>query len=518
MSISKPAANWSFLAAMFILASLFAASPARLQAQGCTPSIGNNIVYSTCSGSTTTFGSTAFIDASVFASKAGASDLCTILHYIYNNSIIPATGAVIDARAIGATTCAAGINPWSTSSLPPPTTVLLPSGQTTISAGWVLPDQTRIIGASRTNTDIAAPSGFTGVMIQMGSNSSTVCPLVSSAYVCTGVVISDLELDGGGQAITGIQNEYSQTGSYVSHVTFHWIENTSLDIETTGANNSGPYTDLTPSAGGSCDNSTTCTQTPCTGFDGFGTGCTNQSSTTACIKIGQGAQTRGIHGFTCTAGYLTKQGTNPAIGPNAGIYLDGSGNTIEDGHFEGVKDGIVIGDSVAASGNVIRNITGATSTGGNSGYNVNVVHICNPSNILSAPCSSTGGVTDLTLNNINTYTTGQNALQDDETGPTASGTTLSASGSGTPATVGVGVGLYVLGESNSGGYSRFNTFWFPSSTSIPVPIWGYAPGTTETPSTPCAIGSIFSNGGGSSGNILFVCVGPAGSTQWVDVE
>lgn len=517
MRIVKPA-NGIFVLAMFGALILFCASPGGMEAQTCpSPSTGNNIVYAKCSGSTTTTGSTAFLDASAFSSLATATDLCSVLNYIYKNSstLIP-SGGVIDARGIAAGTCA-GVNPWATgaSSPPPPTTVLLPTGTTTISVGWILPTETRIYGASRTNTSIAAASGFTGTMIEMGSNSSTYCPSVSGSYVCNGVVISDLEVDGGGLAINGIQNQYSQDGSYVSRVTFHWLESIALDIETSGANNSGPYTDLTPSAGGSCDNSGTCTATPCTGFDGFGTGCTAQNSNTACIKIGQGAQTRGIHGFTCTAGYLTAQPGFAAVGPNAGVYLDGSGNTIEDGHFEGVKDGIVVGDSLAVTGNVIRNITGASSTGGTSGFNVNVIHICNPS-IHTAPCSSTmGGASDLTLTDVQTYTTGQNVLQDDETGPSA-GTTFTVNGSGTSGGVGAGLGLYVLGEGSSNTYSRFNSFWFYPSNSTSVPIWGYAANTTETPTSHCAVGSVFSNGGGSSGSTVFVCVGTA-TPSWVPI-
>ncbi len=290
-------------------------------------------------------------------------------------------------------------------------------------------------------------------------------------------------------------NKNSGEGSYVSHVTFHFIEGTGLDIETSGANDSGPYVDITPGGGGSsCVTSGVCN---------------NQSSTTTCIKI-INAQTRGIHGFTCTAGYLNSSGA----GPSAGIYLDGNSSTIEDGHFEGVKDGIVVGDQQSAAGNVILNITGA-SGGSSSGDIANIVHICNPANASpTPPCTHfTGSVTDLSLSAIQTYTGCCAAILDDETS-----TTLTANGSGQPFYVGAGAGLYVLGKPISGGYSRFNTFWFPLSTSTPVPTWGFANNTTTAPSGSCPVGSIFSNGGGSSGSTLYVCVGGSGGPTWVNLK
>jgi hypothetical protein len=499
MRIEKTIAAQALLAAISVLL-MFSASGSRLQAQVA----GNNAVY-TGSPTAVLAGSSAYIDATAWAGTT-STDFCGAINQALNAAA--GSAAVIDARGLNSTntsmSCSGTNTPWSaTYTITSPSTILLPpaaSTPITISATWVLPNRTRIVGAGRTLTTIQVSSGFTPTtMIQMGN--STLCP-----SGCTGVVISDLRLDGQGTlntkalaSLIGIMNKNSQEGSYVSHVTFRYFEGTSLDIETSGANNSGPYEDNALGGGGSsCVSSGVCS---------------NQNSATSCIKI-VNAQTHGIHGFTCTAGYLNSSGA----GPSAGLYLDGNGNSIQDGHFEGVKDGVVVGDQASVAGNVILNITGA-SGGGTSGDIVNIVHICNPatsSGSQTAPCTHfTGSVTDLSLSQIQTYTSSStytlNAIQDDETS-----TTLTGKNSGEPFYIGAGAGLYVLGESDSGGYSRFNTFWLPPSASTAAPIWGFANNTTTAPTGSCPIGSIFSNGGGSSGSTLYVCVG--GTAPWANLK
>jgi hypothetical protein len=117
---------------------------------------------------------------------------------------LPATGAVIDARGIrGSTalTCPTGTTPWnnSTTTVSVPSTILLPAtGGTTptpivISSPWILPLNTHLIGegdgipiyssgtlVSTPGTTIQAKSGFSGIMIQLGS--SSVC-----SGPCTGI-------------------------------------------------------------------------------------------------------------------------------------------------------------------------------------------------------------------------------------------------------------------------------------------------------------------------------------------
>lgn len=127
---------------------------------------GNNAIYPTATA-TTAVASSNYIDASPFYASTG--DLCVTIFNILNctatsgcsggYSKYPSTGAVIDARGIltssGAITCS--MNPFP-SSLSGPTTVLLPGANISISAPWVLPSNTRIIGEGSSTTNYTAGS------------------------------------------------------------------------------------------------------------------------------------------------------------------------------------------------------------------------------------------------------------------------------------------------------------------------------------------------------------------------
>jgi hypothetical protein len=467
MNTAKPAASWSFLAAMFVLGSLFI-TPARLPAQTInTAAKGNNAVWASTSAIS---GSAAFIDASVWGSTS-LPDYCATLGSAL--SAIPSgSAAVIDARGLNSTntsmSCAS--SPWNGITTPLPSTILLGPGNIIISATWVLPNQTQIMGAGRTNTTIEVANSFSpSVMIQMGS--SALCP----SGGCTGVGVSDLRINGqepnstSPTSLIGIQNENSQTGSYVSHVAFHYVEDIALDIETSGANDSGPYIDLAPSAGD----------------EGCSDGCAPQT-TTACVKI-VNAQTRGVHGITCTG---NAGGTASApTGMVGGIYLDGNANTIEDGHFEGLQNAVVVGDTEPASGNLLLNLSGATG----SGTEFNVVRICNSTN--TSPCTTTGSVSDLAIFQVEGYTTNYNTIVD-----MINSTTLGNS-SGDDS-----VGMYVLGEALKNGSTVYGYSRFSTATSIPT--WD-AGGTSPTIGSTCTpTGAIFSNTSGTTvGTTIIVCVG-----------
>jgi len=69
---------------------------------------------------------------------------------------------------------------------------------------------------------------------------STTCP----SSVCTGTSVENLTLDGLAQSVDGIINQYAQNNSYVDHVRIYQILGTGLNISTTGANNSGPYSNI----------------------------------------------------------------------------------------------------------------------------------------------------------------------------------------------------------------------------------------------------------------------------------
>ncbi len=162
---------------------------------------GQNAVYNSTSG---IVGSSAFIDASMFAGNLTNPNFCSVVNYVLVHVVQPTypNGAVIDTRALPSSnpptsmTCSA--SPWDGITNPPPSTILLPAtGGTTpspivIPTTWVLPSNTHLIGegdgtptaSSAPGTTIRASGALTtGAMIQFGS--STVCP----SSVCTGISV-----------------------------------------------------------------------------------------------------------------------------------------------------------------------------------------------------------------------------------------------------------------------------------------------------------------------------------------
>lgn len=113
-------ANCGFLGIVAVIVCSLSAFPILVSAQGGP---GQNAVYP-ASGTCCT-GSKAFIDASMFAAQG--VDFCGVLHNLLLN-VVPATGAVIDARGLPFTnpptsmTCSA--SPWAEITNPPPSTIL----------------------------------------------------------------------------------------------------------------------------------------------------------------------------------------------------------------------------------------------------------------------------------------------------------------------------------------------------------------------------------------------------------
>jgi hypothetical protein len=150
---------------------------------------GQDAVYNNSSG---VVGSSSFIDASMFASSPPQRNICAVLNWVLNpsNGIIPAGGAVIDARGVPGVipvvsmTCAA--SPWDGITNPPPSTILLPatSGATPtpiiISTPWVIPSNTHLIGegdgigsSAATTIQVSSPTfnPTAGYILQFGSAS-----------------------------------------------------------------------------------------------------------------------------------------------------------------------------------------------------------------------------------------------------------------------------------------------------------------------------------------------------------
>lgn len=462
-SATKLAHNSTFFVVV-ILVGL--ACPTRTQAQ-CPFSLGNTGAYASCGTGINPKGSAAYIDASVFTRTDGKTDVCAKINAVYlsTSSPYPTAGAVIDARGVlppaatGLQVCT--ISPWAgtpPSGKWPPATILLPAGTIAIPSGWVLPNETRIVGenggssaagtaglttiqACLTTTSGCPSSNFSGTMITMG-NSVAINNCQSTG--CIGIGVEDLWLDGKGLSVTGISNTFSTDLSYVRHVNLYQIIGVGLTVAST-SQNSGPYTDV-----------------------GFSLGTATAVANTVCAHI-TNVSTRGIHGLTCTGNVGT--GTIPS---NA-VVLDASNNSIEDVEIQGFGNGVLIGQNDSAQNDALLNISGGT----------------NVSNVISITNVSGKTVSDISIVGVTNGNGSAKTIQDARTSPA---TTISA-----PT-----VGLYVLGDpvDSSGspiGYTRF-------TTAVGVPTWAVG-GSTPSPTTGCTVGSLYSNAQGSGTNkTWFVCL------------
>lgn len=182
--------------------------------------------------------------------------------------------------------------------------------------------------ATYVNTDNQGFS-ITPAMIQFMPSSSY--SSTGGNLIGFGVSISNLNADCNGiTGGAGIQNWLTQEESYVQDVNITNCTGISLDVETSQAQNSGPYTNIMATAGSSIQ------------------------PTTLCAEILTGpAGIRGIHGITCTASNATS--------PLVGIDLSSPGVTIEDAHIEGYTAGIEVGQNGQTNNATIIN---ATANGG----------------------------------------------------------------------------------------------------------------------------------------------------------
>ena len=230
-----------FFVVVAAVASCLLASPLQVSAQNCSESQGNNAVYNATNcnnGNPVVVGSSSFIDASMFAQSG--SNFCQVLNGILSGTSTPypATGAVIDARGLANSTPPTSMtctttnpSPWAGITNPPPSTILLPAtGGTSpnpiiIPSTWALPPNTRLVGegdgipsTTSPGTTIRAASGFASGTAMISFGLSSLC-----TAGCTGISAEKLTLDGHGQSINGIGNGFSQSLSYVDHVSLYRI-------------------------------------------------------------------------------------------------------------------------------------------------------------------------------------------------------------------------------------------------------------------------------------------------------
>jgi hypothetical protein len=289
-------------------------------------------------------------------------------------------------------------------------------------------------------------------MIQFGDAN---CP----QSICTGTSVENVTLDGNNAAVVGILNNYSQTNTYVNHVTLYRVLGTGLQIGTNApgsAQNSGPYSNIDYDTGSSGVSGSVCAQIDVSG-------------------------TKGFYGLTCRSTPESQ----------AAVLLDSSNNTLQDVRIAGFFDGILVGSQAPASSDVLLNILGDTM--GNILAPPNVIHISN---------TNTNTVTDIAILGVSNAVMGTYTIRDDVTGTTLVSSSQSDSYEA----------MYVLGETKYGGYSRY-------ATSPNVNTWSFGNSAPNT-STNCPIGSLYSCIGSACNSTaaLWGCSGSISGGKWAQIK
>jgi hypothetical protein len=504
--------------AFVVIVGSFCISPSRMAAQ----SAGNKAVWNSSNQVT---GSTVWVDASAWwsASGLGVPDLCLFIRDDILNGSYSGTypnGTVIDARGLaygvaGGAQIACSVDPFAKLSGPPPsTTILLPSGNIIADTTWYIPNNTRIVGDEQ-QTTIRGNCSTCSYIIEMGgtepNSGVNLCPSTG----CTSVGIEHLVLGGGGAAsIGGIDNQHSQTGSYVNDVSLQNFAMPGLLIGA-GAANSGPYSNIVYDAsnGASCGAAPNCP---------------------LCVDLE--AQTQGVHGLTCIGNAQTAVvGTDGLY--HGGIVVNFSNNSIEDVHIESFWDGIQVGLSGTVANILVSNVTGTTTTSQQNpnGYTKNTVHLCgrNPWNSSNfTQCPGTGTAKDITIlqaMNDSAQSRPATTVLDDVSGNAITACFTSGPGCGVP----LSTGMYALGEPDGGPTTAYSKFTVDPATpngnyqSAPytsyVPTWG-AGKTSPNPNPPYSYcspaGAIYStNNPANNGSSVYVCKPVAGQNygQWTPI-
>jgi hypothetical protein len=285
-----------------------------------------------------------------------------------------------------------------------------------------------------------------------------------SGPISFGISIANLQISCGSLANgLAIQNWWAQELSYVQDINVSDCVGLALDVETSGAMNSGPYSNVAVGQPG-------------------GTGHPTPTAGTLCAELLSTGDLRGIHGITCTS-----NGT-----PKTGIDISTPATTLEDVHLEGYGIGVEIAAHPSASNRVngltVINVNGGTG----SGAMTTLVDIFSDPNFqgstevnifgLSVPPSS--GVTNLLIDNI-------------------MGTTVATSTE-------ISLSSYILGRVQNAGGNRLRLTSSPNAPNIIPTINGW-PATGGLNGGSVTISGGVASGTGTAGNLTLIS-GPATSS------
>lgn len=191
-------------------------------------------------------------------------------------------------------------------------------------SGIIVPTKSQLYGSGRGDANAV------GTVIQAGPAFPSFTPVI--AMGATGpafaVRIENLTVDCNNRnGAIGIQNWNAQEQSGVRHAMILNCPAIGLDLENSGAQNSGPYEDLEL-------------------LDD--TDCTNCLAATVLLVVKKVPSFRGLHGATANSDGAPEQ-------PDVGAQIDSAGSYF-DLHFEHVTAGVVIGSKNPTAGVVVSNV------------------------------------------------------------------------------------------------------------------------------------------------------------------
>jgi hypothetical protein len=195
--------------------------------------------------------------------------------------------------------------------------VSLTQGTYTIDSPLVIPNKIEVTGEGRGDVELTGTTIRASPSFPVGQPLVLLGPAPGPNF---GVRIQNLTLDCNGRAGVGLQNFFSEELSYGKDLLITNCGSIGLDVETGGAQNSGPFQNLEiyPGSGPIVNTATTC------------------------VKIVNVIAFRGVTGLTCNAGSFYSSR------PDVAMQIDG-GAFYQDIHVEHFTTGIALGSSVTSA-------------------------------------------------------------------------------------------------------------------------------------------------------------------------
>lgn len=257
----------------------------------------------------------AFLSKRIYADQQVGTDACAKIAAAWNK-LANNTSGIVDATGFqGAQTCRS--NPFS--NIGTKYGELWICGATfQTTASWVVPPYIKIKSCGQS---IGTPIG--GIQAVRGFPPNTALIQFGTSSPSFGESVEYFTVNCNNQpGATGIQNKFGQQGAHATGMMIQDCPGIGLDVETSGAQNSGPY------------------------FDNYiviESGCTNCTKSTIAAKFNNLVTFRGVLGLSMVSA-VTLANT---------MMIDTGGN-FSDLEFEGEANGLIIGTNLATAGVIVQ--------------------------------------------------------------------------------------------------------------------------------------------------------------------